>query len=221
MKIIYKEDIMTPKETIIRKLVERTIKNLDKNGFECYIAKDKAHAVEIARGFVKEGDTVAGGGSMTIVDTGIDSMLREFNCNYMTRDKTDGTPEGMRALMLNSFDSDVYFGSSNAITEDGILFNVDGNGNRVAAYIYGPKTVVIVVGYNKIVRDIDEAIKRNAEVAAPANGVRLDLSTPCAKEGRCFDCRSPERMCCDYVAIGHVRNRGRIKVVIMLEEAGY
>ncbi len=212
---------MTPKEIIIRKKVERTIKNLDKNGFECYIAENKEQAVEIVKSFVKEGDTVAGGGSMTIEDTGIDAMLRQFPCKYMTRDKTDGTAEGMRALMLDSFDSDVYFGSSNAITEDGILFNVDGNGNRVAAYIYGPKTVVIVAGYNKIVRNIDEAIKRNAEIAAPANGVRLNLETPCAKEGKCFDCRSPQRMCCDYVAISHVRQKGRIKVVIMLEEAGY
>ncbi len=212
---------MTPIETVITKKVERTIKNLEKNGFECYIAKDKAQAVEIAKSFVKEGDTVAGGGSMTIIDTGIDAMLREHPCNYMTRDKTDGTPEGLRALMLKSFDSDVYFGSSNAITEDGILYNVDGNGNRVAAYIYGPKMVVIVAGHNKIVRDIDEAVMRNREVSAPANCVRLGIENPCAKAGKCMDCKTPSRICCNYVAIGHVRQKGRIKVVIILEEAGF
>ena len=118
--------------------------------------------------------------------------------------------------------------SANAITEDGELYNVDGNGNRVAALIYGPKRVIVVAGVNKLVRDLDEAISRVKCMAAPANGVRLQTHTPCSRMGRCSGaegrmtagCASERRMCCQYVVTGYQRE-DRIRVVLVGEELGY
>ena len=123
--------------------------------------------------------------------------------------------------MVAAFDSDVYFAGTNAVTENGCLYNVDGNGNRVAAMIYGPKSVVVVVGVNKIVSDLDAAKERVRKIAAPANTVRLSCDTPCAKTGECMDCNSPSRICCNFVVMSNQRVKDRLKVIILDESLGY
>jgi len=127
----------------------------------------------------------------------------------------------LKKLYRNTFSADVYFTSTNAITEKGELYNVDGNGNRVAAMLYGPDKVIIIAGINKIVENIEEAIKRNERVSAPANCKRLNRATPCVKVGHCIDCSSEERICNEYTIIRRQGNKDRIHVIFLNEELGY
>ena len=142
--------------------------------------------------------------------------------------EVDRTVMDPQEVYRRTFSADVFLTSANAITEEGELYNVDGNGNRVAALIYGPQRVIVVAGVNKIVRNLQEAISRVKYVAAPANGVRLGTNTPCSHTGRCAQCEggmtagcaSEKRMCCQYVVTGYQRT-DRIRVVLVGEELGY
>lgn len=206
---------------VMEKRIDRTIKNLEKNNMEGFFVEDEKEAIEKIKDIVNEGETVALGGSMTIFETGIIELLRNGKYKFIDRYKEGLKKEEVKEIYRKSFSADTYFTSSNAITEDGELYNVDGNGNRVAAMIYGPDKVIVVVGYNKIVKNLDEAIKRNREYAAPANAKRLNRKTPCAKVGYCMDCMSEERICNDYVLIRRQGTKGRIKVIIVGKTLGY
>ena len=127
----------------------------------------------------------------------------------------------MDEIFRKSFFSDTYLTSTNAITENGELYNVDGYGNRVAAMIYGPKSVIVVAGINKIVKDLDQAVERVKRIAAPANSIRLDKNTPCTKTGYCVDCKKDDRICCSYTVLGHQKQKNRIKVILVGESLGY
>ena len=127
----------------------------------------------------------------------------------------------MKEIYRKSFFCDTYFASANAITEKGEIYNVDGNGNRVAAILYGPEKVILIVGVNKIVSDVEEAIKRNKEISGPANAKRLNTATPCAKVGKCMDCRSNDRICCEYTLIKRQRTSNRIHVIFVNESIGF
>jgi L-lactate utilization protein LutB len=202
-------------------MIKRTMENLEKNNMEAFYAADEAQALEIAKGFIKEGDTVAVGGSQTLFQTGVIELLRNGKYDFLDRYAAGLTAEDTKEIFRKSFFADAYFTSSNALTENGELYNVDGNGNRVAAMIYGPDKVIVIVGFNKIVKDIQAAIERNKQIAAPANNVRLSLSNPCTKVGTCIDCKSPSRICNNYVTIGRQGNKDRIKVIIVEKELGY
>lgn len=158
---------------------------------------------------------------MTLFETGVIDYLRSSRFHFLDRYEKGLTPEQVVQVFKKAFTSDVFFSSSNAVTEDGYLYNVDGNGNRVAPMIYGPDSVVIIVGWNKIVKDIDAAIERNRQISAPANVVRLGIPNPCAKTGHCMDCQGATRICCDYVLLGKQKIPGRIKVLILGEDYGY
>ena len=147
--------------------------------------------------------------------------LRSGRYDFLDRAKEGLSSEDIDKIYRESFFADAYFSSSNAITEDGELYNVDGNGNRVAALLFGPKKVIIVAGVNKIVKNIDEAIKRNREVAAPANAKRLNKKTPCTKVGFCMDCKSPEKICREYTIIRSQKDNDRIHVIFINENIGY
>lgn len=201
--------------------IKRTIENLEKNNMEAFYADSIEEARKIATGFLKEGDTVSVGGSMTLFETGIIDFLKNGKFNYLDRYKEGLTPEEIKEIFRKSFSADVYFASANAITEDGELYNVDGTGNRVAAMLYGPDKVVIVAGVNKIVSDSDAAVERVRNIAAPANAVRLSRKTPCTSIGHCMDCASSDRICNSYTIIGRQPAKGRIKVVIVGCELGY
>ncbi|QIB27966.1 lactate utilization protein [Caloranaerobacter azorensis] len=206
---------------VIEKRVERTIQNLEKNNMHGYFVQNEKKAIEKIKELIKEGDTVAVGGSLTLFEIGVIDFLRNGKYNFLDRYREGLTSEDIKELYRKSFSADVYFTSSNAITEEGELYNVDGRGNRVAAMIYGPDKVIVVIGVNKIVKSIDEAIERNRQLAAPANTKRLNKKTPCAEVGYCMNCTSPDRICNQYVLIKRQMQKGRIYVIIVNKNLGY
>ncbi|HBR01894.1 MAG TPA: lactate utilization protein [Ruminiclostridium sp.] len=208
----------------IRKLhIQKTMENLEKNNMTAIYADSKEQVISTIAGLLKDGDTVSVGGSMTLFECGIIDFLRSGRYHFLDRYAEGLSGEEIADIYRRSFTADHYFTSTNAITLNGELYNVDGNGNRVAAMIYGPKSVIVVAGINKLVRNIDEAVERVKCIAAPANAVRLQSNTPCARTGYCTQCRSEDRLCSSYVVIGPQKsfNKGRIKVLLVGENLGY
>lgn len=201
--------------------IEMTMAALRKNKMLPFYAETKEDVKIIIRDLIKDDKLMTAGGSMTLKECGVtDMLMNEYKGIYLDRSAA-ATPDEVGDIMRKAFISDTYFASSNAVTEDGELYNVDGNGNRVSAMIFGPKQVILVVGKNKIVKDMDEAVRRVETVAAPKNTVRLNCATPCAKTGECAHCHSDARICCSYVRLGQQRVPDRIKVIIVNEELGY
>lgn len=201
--------------------IQRTMDNLRLNRMKPYFVESREELYDVIRGLIKEDKLITAGGSMSLKDSGVTELLmNEFGEVYLDRSKGKDRDE-VDEIMRKAFVSDTFFASSNAITEDGELYNVDGNGNRVSAMIYGPKQVIIVAGVNKIVKDLAEAKERVEKTAAPKNTVRLSCETPCAKSGECMHCHSPARICCSYVTLAHQRVPDRIKVIIVNENLGY
>lgn len=203
------------------KQVERTIEALEKNNMNGYYVESKEELINKVCELVDEKSKVACGGSMTLFETGVIDHLRTDRYNFLDRYKEGITQQEINEIYRGAFSCDAYFASSNAVTENGELYNVDGNGNRVAAMIFGPQRVILVCGINKIVKNVDEAIKRNKEVAGPANAKRLDRKTPCAVTGVCVNCNSPEKICREYTLIKSQGNKDRIHVIFINEEVGY
>ncbi len=219
------------KKTIIKKRINKTGENLKKNNMEFYYAETSADVCPIVESLLKEGDVITNGGTMTMGEIGLKSLLESPKYKYLDRAKVN-TPEEVVELYRKAFFADVYISSSNAITEDGVLYNVDGNSNRIAAIAFGPKSVIIIAGYNKIVKDLKEAELRVKREAAPPNCVRLNCDTYCKEKGECVSltksgsqmydgCGSDGRICCNYLISAHQRHKGRIKVIIVGEELGY
>lgn len=215
---------------IIEKRIEKTAENLRKNNMETYVAENSKQAAEIVESLLHEGDTITCGGSATLKECGVAELMRSGKYNFLDRSKAKDRAE-TEEIYRKSFFADAYLTSANAVTENGELYNVDGNSNRVAAICYGPKSVIFVVGYNKIVRDLDEAVIRVKTCAAPANTIRLDCNTPCASTGECVSlktggdmpsgCKCDGRVCCNYVVSAWQRHKGRFKVVIVKEQLGF
>ncbi len=216
--------------TVIHKRMEKTRENLIKNRMDCYIAETAADVLPLVKSLIPEGSVVAAGGSMSLAQTGIIDMLRDGSYKFL--DRAGLTGDAVKKCYRDSFSADVYLCSSNAITEDGELYNVDGNGNRVAALCYGPDSVIVVAGYNKIVNSVPDAIIRVKKTAAPANTARLDCNTFCREKGECMGCvsgqettasgcRSEQRICCTYTLTSYQRVKGRIKVILVGEELGF
>lgn len=201
--------------------VESTMSALKKNNFEPHFVENTTELLELLKTLVPKQSQVAVGGSRTLFESGVISFLRNEPVTFHDRYAEGLSAEDIRAIYLKSFDVDIYFTSSNSVTEDGCLFNVDGTGNRVAAMIYGPKQVFVIVGINKLVKDLPAAIARNKEVAAPTNAKRLSRKTPCATTGICTNCNSPDRVCSDYVLMNHQSRADRIHVFIVGESLGY
>jgi len=214
-------DLDSNKKIIIQKRIERTIESLKKNNMQAYYVEGPGQAVEKLAELMNEGDTVTCGGSMTLFETGIIDHLRSGRYNFLDRYAPGLTGEELNDIYIKAFSSDVYVTSSNAITENGELYNVDGRCNRVAAMLFGPKSVIVVAGYNKIVRNIEEAVERVRRTAAPANCVRLSRKTPCVHTGKCEDCMSEDRICCGYVVMARQMVKDRVKVIIVGDEFGY
>lgn len=198
--------------------IQKTMENLIKNNMEPYYVDSCKDVVGLVQKLCPEGRRVACGGSMTLVESGVMDLLRSGKYEFFDRE-AKGVDQD--EVLRKAFSCDAYFMSSNAVTENGELYNIDGRGNRVAALIYGPKTVFVIIGYNKIVADLNVAARRVCEMAAPANTIRLGVNTPCAKVGTCCDCHSSDRICCNYVVSKYQRVGGRIKVIIVGEPLGY
>ena len=197
------------------------IKALEKRNMRGYYCPDCATAVKLADELVPKNATVAFGGSMTLSESGVMDVLKaREDIRLIDRSKAK-TPEETKQMYRDAFSSDVYFMSTNAITLDGELINIDGNGNRVAALIYGPDRIVMIVGMNKLVSTVKDGINRVRDIAAPANGVRLNKQTPCATTGFCHDCLSPECMCSHTVITRRCYTADRIHVILVGEALGY
>lgn len=207
--------------SLIDEKVKKTMENLEKNNMEAYYVEDEKELITKISQLVKENEIVAFGGSMTLSETGVIDYLRREKFQLLDRYKDGLNADEIKEIFRKSFFADSYFVSSNAITENGELYNVDGNGNRVAAMLFGPDKVIVIAGVNKIVKDVDEAIKRNREISAPLNAKRLNKKTPCAKVGHCMDCSSQERICNEYTLIKRQGKKGRIKVIFVNKEIGY
>lgn len=205
----------------IEQRVKKTMDNLEKNNMEAYFVKNEEEMLSKVKELVTERETIAVGGSMTLFETGIIDYLRNGKFDFLDRYKDGITPNEVKEIFRKSFFADSYLVSTNALTENGELYNVDGNGNRVAAMLYGPDQVIVIVGINKIVKDLDAAIKRNREISAPINAKRLNKTTPCTKVGHCMDCKSSDRICNEYTLIRRQGVKGRIKVIIVGKELGY
>lgn len=212
--------------------VKKTIENLQKNNMEVWYCENSAQAKEKVVQLLEGCKTVATGGSVTLAQTGITDYITSGKFDFIDRNKKDATPEEKREIIARTSIADAYLMSSNAVTENGELYNVDGNSNRVSALLYGPSSVIVVIGVNKIVKNIDEAVRRVKVCAAPKNTVRLSCETPCNKTGECVSllredskmpdgCRCDGRICCNYVVCAQQRHKNRIKVIIVNEQLGY
>ena len=201
--------------------LERTMEHLRNNRMQAFYTEKKEQVVPLIKSLMNENETVACGGSMTLFETGVIDFLREGPYHFLDRYEKDITPERLDAIFHQSFSADTYITGANAITEEGELYNVDGRGNRVAAMIFGPKSVIVVAGINKIVKDMSEAVERLRRTAAPANATRLECKTPCVETGICQDCRSKERICSTYTIFRRQSVLDRIKVILAGVELGY
>ncbi len=192
---------------------------LKKRHFEAYFVSDKAAAVEKVLQLIPKNHSVAWGGTMTMEQLGLKEKLSEQGYTLIDRDKA-ASPEEREEIMHKALNCGSFIMSSNAITQDGQLFNIDGKGNRLAALVYGPENVIIIAGMNKVVPDMEAAYKRVRGYAAPANAQRFDIDTPCKKIGECADCLSASTICAQFVQTRICKPAGRIKVVLIGEDLG-
>ena len=199
------------------KLAQKVIKGLNSRNMTGYYASSAEEAKKIALDMIPEGSTVTMGGGMSVHEIGLVDALKNGNYNFLDRDQA----EDKRAAMLAAYDADFFLSSCNAITEDGILINIDGNANRVSAIAQGPKKVLFIVGMNKVCSDVDGAMKRARNVAAPINAQRFGLDTPCAKTGSCFNCKSPDTICCQFLVTRFSRHADRIHVILVNDSLGF
>ena len=198
-------------------LAQKVIKGLESRNMSGYYAASKEEALKIALSLIPEYSTVTMGGAMSAHEIGLVDAVKAGNYHFIDRDAT----EDKRAAMLAAYDADVFLASVNAMTDDGILVNIDGNSNRVSAICQGPKEVLFIVGMNKVCGDLDGAMKRARNVAAPTNAQRFGLSTPCAKTGKCMDCKSPDTICCQFLVTRYSRHAGRISVILVNDSLGF
>lgn len=209
--------------------IEKTVKNLEKNGINVHIVDGTADVVPLLKTMLNMGETITVGGSVTLEETGVLSLLKSGEYQYLDRYEEGLTNEQRQDVFHRAFFADTYISSTNAITENGELYNVDGNANRIAAIAYGPKRVILVAGINKIVPDLAAAVRRVKTVAAPKNAKRLHCNTYCATKGHCMGvdggmtdgCESPQRICCHYLTSAKQRISGRIHLILVKESCGY
>ena len=198
-------------------LAQKVIEGLASRNMTGYYAADKEAALQLALSLIPEGSTVTMGGGMSVHEIGLPAALKEGNYNFIDRDEM----KDKRAAMLAAYDADFFLMSTNAMTQDGILVNIDGNSNRVSALAQGPRKVIIIAGMNKVCDDVDGAMKRARNVAAPINAQRFGLNTPCAKTGACMDCKSPDTICCQFLITRYSKHPGRIQVILVNDNLGF
>lgn len=203
------------------KQVEKTIHNLEKRNMKGIFVKDEEELKVILGELLQEGSVIGVGDSFTLLETGVLEFLRAGNYTFLDKYRVGITSEEKKHIYIQNFSADTFMCSTNALTEEGELFNIDGNGSRVAPMIYGPKQVIIVAGLNKLVRNLEEAQNRARNYAAPIDAKRLDRDTPCTKIGRCVDCKSTNRICNDFVTITGQFVKERIKVILVGKSLGY
>lgn len=201
-------------------LGEKVVKALHSRNIEAFYAESKEEALTKALELIPEGSKVAWGGSMSIAEIGLKQAICEGNYNEINRDLAKNAEE-KRAMELATYDADYFLTSANAISEDGVIVNIDGNSNRVSAIAYGPKHVLMIIGMNKVVKDAENALSRARNEAAPINAQRFNIETPCKKAGACFDCLSPQSICCQFLITRRSMHAGRMKVILVNDDLGF
>lgn len=197
-------------------LAEHVIKGLQSRNMSGYYAKNKEEALKTALELIPKGSSISMGGYMSAQEIGLVSALKESDYHFIDRSKMEP-----REALLAAYDADIFLASANAMTDDGILVNIDGNSNRVSCIAQGPKKVIFIVSMNKICSDLDSAMKRARNIAAPANAQRFDIKTPCKLTGRCSDCKSPDTICCQFLITRYSRHTDRIHVILVNESLGF
>nr|WP_294680000.1 lactate utilization protein [uncultured Blautia sp.] len=197
-------------------LAKTVIKGLESRNMSGYYARDKETALKLALELIPKGSTIAMGGCMSAHEIGLIRALQDGGYNYIDRNKMDP-----RAGLMAAYNADVFLSSANALTDDGILVNIDGNSNRVSCIAQGPKKVLFIVGMNKVCPDPDSAMKRARNVAATANAQRFDVRTPCKETGKCFNCKSPDTICCQFLITRYSRHKDRIHVILVNDTLGF
>ena len=198
-------------------LAQKVIKGLESRNMKGFYAHSKAEALKTALMLIPERSTVTMGGSVSAREIGLVDAMKVGNFVFIDRDMADDK----RAAALAAYDVDVFLASCNAMTEDGVLVNIDGNANRVSAIAFGPRKVIFIVGMNKVCKDVDSAMKRARNVAAPVNAQRFGLDTPCSKTGSCMDCKSPDTICCQFLITRYSRHDDRIFVILVNDNLGF
>lgn len=201
-------------------LAEKIIKGLQSRNMEGYFVETKDEALKLALEMIPSGSSVGWGGSASIEEIGLKQAICDGDYVVYDRDNCKN-PEEKREVELKTFGCDYFLSSSNAITEDGILVNIDGNSNRVAAIAYGPRHVIMVVGINKVVKDEEAAMYRARNEAATINAQRFPIDTPCKKNGSCVNCKSMDTICCQFLTTRFSRHTGRIKIILVNENLGF
>lgn len=201
--------------------IERLKKALERNNMTCEVFNTEEELHDYFKTIFKDQKVVAVGGSMSLDEMHVLDLVRASDVKFLDRYAKGLTKEEIKAIHHKAFNADIYLTSTNAMTTDGCLYNIDGNGNRVAAMIYGPKDVYVVAGVNKIFESEEEAIDHIKNVSAPANAIRLHRQTGCAVAGKCVNCMSDQRICASYVKLARQGNKDRIHVIIMRQELGY
>ena len=203
-----------------RLLAEKVIKGLQSRNMEGYYVDTQEEALQRAFDLIPRGSSIGWGGSVSIEEVGLKVVVKTGYYNVFDRDNCRDAIE-KKQMELKIFGCDYFLCSTNAITEDGILVNIDGNSNRVAAIAYGPTHVIMVVGMNKVAKDLDAAIYRARNEAAPINAQRFDIDTPCKKTGSCANCMSKDTICCQFLITRYSKHPGRIKVILVGEDLGF
>lgn len=211
---------MSPKKTALARQAETIIKSLEKRNMEGYYFETSAACVEAILSEIPSGAIIGWGGSETLKECGLMDAIHGGSYELLDRSAAK-TPEESRQIYGRTVLADYFLMSTNAITLDGELINIDGNGNRVACLIQGPSNVIIVAGMNKVVPDVESGVARVRNTASPANAIRLERGLPCAATGVCHDCLSPECFCCQVVVTRRSMHPGRIKVYLVGEDLGY
>ncbi len=197
-------------------LIQSTIKDLERRNIKGYYASSKEEALKIALELIPEESTISMGGCASAHELGLIHALEEGNYNYLDRSKMDP-----RSALLAAYDSDIFLSSVNAMTQDGVIVNIDGNSNRVSCIAQGPKKVIFIVGVNKICSDLDSAIKRARNVAAVSNAQRFNVNTPCKKIGKCANCLSPDTICCEFLITRYSRHTDRMHMILVNDSLGF
>ena len=211
---------MTPKELRNERLAQRMIKSLKRRNMEAFYCPTAAETVNKVQELIADGSTVTWGGSMTIRVLGLPQALRDRGTlHVLDRDLVEDRAEVV-SIYEQAFTADVYLSSANAISEDGVIVNIDGNGNRVAAITWGPKKVIFIIGLNKVAATVEAALARARSTASPINAARFDINTPCQVDGVCHNCNSPESIC-NHVHFLRNSPRGRHTVILVGETYGY
>ncbi len=201
-------------------LASRVVKNLESRNMEAYFVKTKEEALKKALELIPEGSSISWGGTASAKEIGLLDAVHEGNYEVYDREEVQ-TPELKNEIAHKALDCDFFIGSTNALAENGVMVNIDGNANRVAAFAFGPKNVLLIVGMNKVVKSEEDAMSRARNEAAPINAQRFGLDTPCSKNGMCYDCKSPDCICCQILITRYSRVAKRIKVILVDENLGF